>query len=114
MDREDRMQQASTKSDSGTAGHDYREETAAELSAPAYTNRREEPVSEDGMVSRFYGWASLFLAVLSLFFLPVLLGASAIVLGLIARGKGAGTTGAWAIGIGAVSLILGLFVFPFF
>jgi hypothetical protein len=54
------------------------------------------------------------LSILSLFFLPIILGAAGIILGFIARRKGALTLGAWAIGIGVVSIIVGTFILPFF
>ncbi|WP_018661488.1 hypothetical protein [Heyndrickxia acidiproducens] len=93
---------------------DYREETGAELSAPVRgSNDRQQEDNERG-TSMFYGWASLILAVFSLYFLPVVFGLAAILLGLAARRKNAAALGVWGIGIGAVSLILGLFVYPFF
>jgi hypothetical protein len=36
------------------------------------------------------------------------------VLGFVARRRGAEGLGAWAIGIGAISIILGMFILPFF
>ena len=46
--------------------------------------------------------------------LPVLLGIAGIIVGYIARRQGAAGLGAWAMGIGAVSLVLGIFITPFF
>jgi uncharacterized membrane protein HdeD (DUF308 family) len=60
------------------------------------------------------GFSALALSILSLFVLPVLLGISGIVLGFIARARGAKGLGNWAIGIGAVSLVIGMFVLPFY
>ncbi|WP_158587502.1 hypothetical protein [Neobacillus notoginsengisoli] len=60
------------------------------------------------------GYTALAAAILSLFFLPVLLGITGIVLGFLAMRRNASTTGGWAIGIGAVSLIIGMFITPFF
>jgi hypothetical protein len=57
---------------------------------------------------------ALALSVLSLFVLPILLGAAGIIIGFIARRRGATTLGTWAIGIGAVSIIVGMFILPFF
>ena len=45
--------------------------------------------------------------------LPVLLGACGIIVGYIARRRGAGALGGWAMGIGIVSLVLGIFITPF-
>ncbi|MBV6683831.1 DUF4190 domain-containing protein [Rossellomorea marisflavi] len=97
---------------------DYREETATEIAAPlsirdvdAYERDEVEERSTSGSVM---GYSALALSILSLFILPVILGAVGIVLGFVARRRGAETLGAWAIGVGAVSLIIGIFVLPFF
>ncbi|GIN38517.1 MULTISPECIES: DUF4190 domain-containing protein [Heyndrickxia] len=101
--------------------HDYHEETAAEVAAPVSFNRdRENDVSEDKdhehahVSGKVIGWSALALSVLSLFFLPIVLGAAGTILGFVARRRGARALGAWSIGIGVVSLILGIFVQPFF
>ncbi len=95
---------------------DYREETAAEIAAPVslgrdldYDDDRDE--SSGGRVMAYSGLA---LSIISLFVLPVLLGAAGVILGFIARRKGSDAIGSWAIGIGAVSIIIGMFVLPFF
>ena len=41
-------------------------------------------------------------------------GAAGIIIGFIARRRGATGLGAWAIGIGAVSIIVGIFILQFF
>ncbi|TMU85555.1 DUF4190 domain-containing protein [Bacillus sp. BHET2] len=94
----------------------YREETAAEIAAPMNVSRDfEHDTVEDSTTSgRVLGYSSLALSILSLFILPVIMGAAGIVLGFVARRRGAEMLGAWAIGIGAVSIIVGLFVLPFF
>ncbi|KPL58583.1 MULTISPECIES: DUF4190 domain-containing protein [Bacillaceae] len=95
---------------------DYREETAAEIAAPMNVSRDfEDDAAEDATTSgRVLGYSALALSILSLFILPVIMGAAGIVLGFVARRRGAEMLGAWAIGIGAVSIIVGLFVLPFF
>ncbi|MGM0751485.1 MAG: DUF4190 domain-containing protein [Bacillota bacterium] len=95
---------------------EYREETAAEIAAPMNVSRDfEEDTAEDTTTSgRVLGYSALALSILSLFILPVIMGAAGIVLGFVARRRGAEMLGAWAIGIGAVSIIIGLFVLPFF
>ncbi|WGG44246.1 DUF4190 domain-containing protein [Rossellomorea sp. DA94] len=95
---------------------DYREETAAEIAAPMNVSRDfEDDTAEDATTSgRVLGYSALALSILSLFILPVIMGAAGIVLGFVARRRGAEMLGAWAIGIGAVSIIVGLFVLPFF
>ena len=94
---------------------DYREETAAEIAAPMNVSRDfEDDAAEDATTSgRVLGYSALALSILSLFILPVIMGAAGIVLGFVARRRGAEMLGAWAIGIGAVSIIVGLFVLPF-
>ncbi|QQZ10849.1 DUF4190 domain-containing protein [Heyndrickxia vini] len=101
--------------------HDYHEETAAEIAAPVSwdrsrdNDRGEDKDHEHAHVSgKVIGWSALVLSVLSLFFLPVVLGAVGIILGFVARRRHATTLGAWSIGIGVVSLIIGIFVLPFF
>lgn len=101
---------------------DYNTESAAEIAAPVYVNRnntksdyKSEDVNQDGQTAgRGMGFLALAMSIISLFFLPVLLGAAGIIVGFIARRKGAKTIGAWAIGIGIVSLVLGIFITPFF
>lgn len=97
---------------------DYTEETAAEVAPPLGTNYNREAVGETdndtvtggtGM-----GWLALALSIISLFVMPVLMGAAGIIIGFIARRRGATGLGAWAIGIGAISIIVGIFILPFF
>ncbi|MBO1512297.1 hypothetical protein I7822_11525 [Metabacillus sp. BG109] len=99
---------------------DFKEETAAEIAAPVNLRRdyavvdreadRDEVVGE----GRGMGYLALALSIISLFILPVILGAAGIIVGFIARRRGANALGAWAIGIGAISIILGIFIMPFF
>ncbi|WP_249292482.1 DUF308 domain-containing protein [Metabacillus flavus] len=97
---------------------EYKEESAAEIAPPIGSYREEERVADDerngAVEGRSTGYIAIALSVISLFLLPVILGAAGIIVGFVARRKGAKTLGAWAIGIGAVSLVLGLFVTPFF
>lgn len=60
------------------------------------------------------GWSGIVLSIFSLFFLPVLLAAAGIVTGYFAYRGGARTLGLTAIGVGAFSLIIGLFFAPMF
>lgn len=104
---------------------DHREETAAEF-APQRGFVGERPFADnvdeeidadmDGEVTegRGVGAFAIVLSIISLFFLPVILGAAGIIVGFIARRNGATGLGNWAIGIGAVSIILTLFFSPFF
>lgn len=102
----------------------YNEETASEIMPSSVAIARDEP--EEG---NYYGaqetekaeqesrtaigWTGLVLSVLSLFFLPVLLAIAGIATGYFAIRGGAKTLGLWAIGIGAFSLVMGLFFTPF-
>lgn len=91
----------------------YQEETAAEIAAPAPAVRRRGSDEETITGGRGLAWSALALSILSLFILPVLFGAAGIVLGFIARRKGS-SIGSWAIGIGLISILVGLFILPFF
>jgi hypothetical protein len=91
----------------------YQEETAAEIAAPAppaITRRSEEESTTGG---RGLAYSALALSILSLFILPVLFGAAGIVLGFMARRRGS-AIGSWAIGIGTISILVGIFILPFF
>jgi hypothetical protein len=95
---------------------EFKEETAAEIAAPVNVSRDFESDAEEESTTsgRVLGYSALALSILSLFILPVIMGAAGIVIGFVARRRGAKTLGSWAIGIGAVSIIIGLFVLPFF
>jgi hypothetical protein len=96
---------------------DYTEETAAEVAPPLSTNYNRETVETDNNTATGgtgMGWLALALSIISLFVMPVLMGAAGIIIGFIARRRGATGLGAWAIGIGAISIIVGIFILPFF
>ncbi|WP_302053229.1 hypothetical protein [Bacillus sp. FJAT-29790] len=109
-------EQIGEKNQSGAA--DYKEETSAELAAPISFDRGldrvDERDTETAVAGRGVGFAALALSIISLFVLPILFGATGIVLGFVARRRGASSVGSWAIGIGAVSIIVGMFILPFF
>jgi hypothetical protein len=94
----------------------YREETAAEIAAPVPLIRRREQEGqrEKAVGGTGMGTLALVLSILSLFVMPILFGAAGIVLGFVARRRGAEKLGAWAIGIGAISIVIGIFILPFF
>lgn len=94
----------------------YNEETAAEFAEPVNLgrNRSYEINEETTGAGKGFGYAALILAILSLFTAPVLFGATGIILGFVARNRGARTLGNWAIGLGALSVIVSLFLAPFF
>lgn len=60
------------------------------------------------------GWVSLIFAIASWFVWPVLLGASAAVLGFVAFRRGARGLGGWAMAIGLVAVALNLIIVPFY
>jgi hypothetical protein len=95
---------------------DYKEETATEFAAPINTTGRPDNAfkREDAVTGNGIGWLSLALSIISLFIWPVILGAAGIIVGFIARKRGAKALGAWAIGIGIASIIIGIFIVPFF
>ncbi|RAK22409.1 hypothetical protein B0I26_102404 [Anoxybacillus vitaminiphilus] len=97
---------------------DFMEETSAEVAEPIRTIHREENKEDDRNAEeangKGIGWLALVFSIISLFIMPVILGAAGIILGFIARRRGAETLGAWAIGIGIVSIIIAMFVLPFY
>ncbi|WP_462412522.1 hypothetical protein [Neobacillus sp. Marseille-QA0830] len=97
----------------------YKEEHAAEIAAPVPVSRRITQSTENNnqktkTAASGLGTLAIVLSILSLFVMPILFGAAGIILGFVARRRGADTLGAWAIGIGAVSIIIGIFILPFF
>lgn len=100
---------------------DFNEETAAEAMPvrPYAVDDRDDSIDEDDDVSDFAvgrgaGIFAVVLSILSLFFLPVLLGIAGIVVGFVARRGNAKALGNWAIGIGALSIIMKVFFAPLF
>ncbi|ERN54794.1 DUF4190 domain-containing protein [Alkalihalophilus pseudofirmus] len=81
---------------------------SAERRDTAYSNE------DDVTAGRGVGTFAIVLSILSLFFLPVLLGAAGIVIGFVSRRIGSTSLGNWAIGIGAVSILMTVFFSPFF
>ncbi|PLR93848.1 hypothetical protein [Bacillus sp. T33-2] len=107
---------------------DYQEETAAEIAAPVSNIKTPNNANNannggnagngqngqaGGMTGSVLGYSALALSIMSLFVLPLLFGTAGIVLGFMARRRGASALGSWAIGIGAVSIIVGIFILPF-
>lgn len=98
---------------SADGGRDYLEETSAEMAAPVDNRDIGRDVEATAEGGRGWGYTAIALSIISLFILPVLFGAAGIVLGFVARRRGAEGLGATAIGIGAVAIIIGLFILPF-
>lgn len=105
----------------GVKKHNYREETAAEMAVPRLNRVRDDQVNDDrnrtdevGASGTVVGIIALIVSIISLFMMPFLLGIIGIIGGFISRSKGATSLGSWAIGIGAISIIVGIFIAPFF
>nr|WP_257345980.1 DUF308 domain-containing protein [Pseudalkalibacillus decolorationis] len=102
---------------------DFMEETAAEVvplpeqeRVMDKRNDRMETSTEDANTTegRGIGIFAIALSIVSLFFLPVLLGAAGIIVGFFARRRGATSLGSWAIGLGIASIVISLIFAPFF
>lgn len=97
---------------------DYTEEAAAEFhtAEPVSFSKEDRDTDESVeqlMNGRAMGIFSLVLSLLSLFILPILLGAAGIIVGFVARKSASQTIGNWAIGIGVVSILTSLFFSAF-
>lgn len=109
---------------------DYQEESAAEI-APGLNIANRETDDREGLANEdqirnieemetqeegntALGWTALVLSIVSLFFLPVLAGTIGVVTGFFAARNGARSLGTWAIAIGLFSIVLNLFIAPFF
>ncbi|MGG4264251.1 DUF4190 domain-containing protein [Peribacillus simplex] len=100
----------------------YTEETSAEISPPPrireYKDNESTEADEPGngdVASRgqAMGVIALIISILSLFMMPFILGVVGIIVGIVARNRGS-NLGTWAIVIGAISIIVGIFILPFF
>ena len=95
----------------------FQEETAVEYGVMNDRVERDETAranEDDVTAGRGVGTFAIVLSILSLFFLPILLGAAGIVVGFVSRRYGSTTLGNWAIGIGAISILMTVFFSPFF
>ena len=86
----------------------FLEETASEFTHPIRGEERENAVQHA------YGWIALALSLISFFFLPVLFAIAGIIVGIIARNRQSLILGYSAIVLGIISLIVQLFVLPYF
>ncbi|MCA0754568.1 DUF5353 domain-containing protein [Paenibacillus sp. N4] len=77
-----------------------------------HVERAEQTDTETGGYA--LGWVSLVFAIASWFIWPVLLGATAAVLGFIAYRQGARGLGGWSMAIGIVAVALNLLIVPFY
>ncbi|WP_339228138.1 hypothetical protein NSQ77_00005 [Oceanobacillus sp. FSL K6-2867] len=88
------------------------EEFAAELTADDYEIESDDRSMEGA--TTVYGWIGIALSVISFFMWPVVLGIAGIIFGFVSRSRGADTLGNIAIAAGAVSILITLFILPFF
>ncbi|MFC4618010.1 DUF4190 domain-containing protein [Camelliibacillus cellulosilyticus] len=93
----------------------FNEEVAAEsaIDRPIVDYDRDKG-DDDVAGGTGIGWLALVLSAIGLFFLPVVMGAAGIIVGIIARRQGAKVLGAWAIGVGIAAIVIRLFTAPFF
>lgn len=92
------------------------EEIAAELTETDIVDNEQRNLDhqkETTDVISAYGWIALALSVLSFFIMPILFGAAGIILGFVARTRNAELLGNTAIIIGAISIVIQLFIIPF-
>lgn len=89
----------------------FREETASEL-VDDYDVSEIEDGQDNEELKSVTGWVSIALSVISFFILPYVLAVAGIIVGWVARGREAPILGNIAIVIGALSIIVRLFILP--
>lgn len=90
----------------------YKEETAAELVDHDVEDLDYEQDEEDRDIKSVYGWSAIALSVISFFILPFIFAGLGIVVGFVARVNRAPILGNTAIVIGALSILVKLFILP--
>ncbi|MFS0751425.1 hypothetical protein [Oceanobacillus sp. 1P07AA] len=98
-------------------GHDLNskrnEEYAQEFTADDIRDSDIPEEEDDANPGIFYGWAGIALALISFFVWPIILGSASIIFGFVARSRDVDTLGNISIGLGAISMLMTLFVIPF-
>jgi hypothetical protein len=98
-------------------------EMSSELAAPIRPTARdhsradvlrENAIQETKAAGRAAGWAALILALLSWIVWPVLLGASAVVVGFVAFVQGSRGLGIWSMTLGLIAVAAYLVLIPFY
>jgi len=101
-----------------TYAEQYRSAKMNKTTAPAVSAAvSDEEVDElvDTVTrNKAIGYVALFVALASLFVWPVLLGASGMVLGVIAFFYGNKALGSWSIGLGLLAIAAYFFLLPFY
>lgn len=91
----------------------FNEETASELvDHDVQDGEVDAQENEDVDIKSIYGWAAIALSVLSFFIVPFLFAVLGIIVGFVARSNRALILGNTAIVIGALSIIVRLFILP--
>lgn len=92
----------------------FHEETSSELvdHEARDSHDHHEVEHDDAELKNIYGWISIALSVISFFVFPFILAIAGIIVGFIARTKDAPILGNTAIVIGALSIIVRLFILP--
>lgn len=100
-----------------TKSNERDEEFAAELTANDFNepiaseknNEKSEVEAKTG-----FGWFAVIASIISFFLMPIFFSAIGIIVGFVAKSRGADTLGNTAIIAGALSMIITLFIVPFF
>ncbi|QDP40624.1 DUF4190 domain-containing protein [Radiobacillus deserti] len=87
------------------------EMTANDFNRPIHSD--EQMTNMRSKVRTGIGWTALVLTILSFFTMPILFAAVGIILGFVSKGRGADTLGNTSIIIGAVSIVITMFIAPF-
>jgi len=98
----------------GTDDVEFAQEAAVDpntVREPIKSNEKESDKTTE--VPTGMGWLAVVLSIVSFFVMPVILGAAGIIVGFIAKRRGADTLGNTAVIAGAISIVLTLFFAPF-
>lgn len=110
---EDEMDEVTSVSHHQTSyDEEYAQEFAADYAPQALTPDPETANKNMEKAQTGFGWFAVVIAIASLFILPIFLSVGAVIVGFIAKGKGADTLGNTAIIIGALSFVITLFIVP--
>lgn len=91
-----------------------RQELSTENDEEVFPDYGERKVNGEAREGSGLGMAALIMSILSLLFLPVLLGSAGIITGVIAYRRGSRGLGIWAIVLGALSVLGSFFISPYF
>jgi len=98
----------------GTDDVEFAQEAAIDnktVRDPVKSGEKETDMDND--VHAGMGWLAVVLSIISFFIMPVILGAAGVIVGFMAKRRGADTLGNTAIIAGAISILLTLFFAPF-